>query len=73
MPDEVDILPIVHQDAIQRGVRGRNDGVKILGRGEIAHALTVHAHAFSESAKAKIEKAGGKAVVIEPSKAAAIG
>jgi large subunit ribosomal protein L15 len=38
--------------------------VKVLGRGELAEALTVHAHKFSESAKAKIEKAGGRAVVI---------
>jgi large subunit ribosomal protein L15 len=39
-------------------------GVKILGGGEITHALTVKAHAFSESAKAKIEAAGGKTEVI---------
>ncbi|HEY9072409.1 MAG TPA: 50S ribosomal protein L15 [Candidatus Ozemobacteraceae bacterium] len=35
--------------------------VKILARGEISKALTVQAHQFSQSAKAKIEKAGGKA------------
>ena len=40
------------------------DGVKILGRGEIEHKLTVRAAAFSESAKAKIEAAGGKAEVV---------
>ncbi len=38
--------------------------VKILARGEISKALTVQAQKFSESAKAKIEKAGGKAEVI---------
>ncbi len=38
--------------------------VKILARGEISKPLTIHAHRFSESAKAKIEKAGGKAEVI---------
>jgi large subunit ribosomal protein L15 len=38
--------------------------VKILARGEIDHALTVRAHAFSETAKAKIEGAGGRAEVI---------
>lgn len=38
--------------------------VKILARGEITKSLTVQAHQFSESAKAKIEKAGGKAEVI---------
>jgi large subunit ribosomal protein L15 len=45
-------------------VRKELDGVKILGDGEIDRALTVKANRFSESAKAKIEKAGGKAEVI---------
>ncbi|MDR1064912.1 MAG: 50S ribosomal protein L15 [Oscillospiraceae bacterium] len=39
-------------------------GVKILGSGEITKKLTVRASAFSESAKAKIEAAGGKAEVV---------
>ena len=39
-------------------------GVKVLGNGKIEKALTVKAAAFSESAKAKIEAAGGKAEVI---------
>ena len=39
-------------------------GVKILGNGEITKKLTVKASAFSESAKAKIEAAGGKAEVM---------
>ena len=34
--------------------------VKILGRGELKSAVTVHAHACTKSAKEKIEKAGGK-------------
>lgn len=38
--------------------------IKILGVGEITKKLTVTAHAFSASAKAKIEKAGGKCEVI---------
>ncbi len=40
------------------------DGVKILGDGELTKPLTVKAHAFSKSAKEKIEKVGGKAEVI---------
>ncbi len=40
------------------------DGVKILGNGEVTKKLTVKATAFSDSAKEKIEKAGGKAEVI---------
>jgi len=39
-------------------------GVKILGNGELEKKLTVKASAFSESAKTKIEAAGGKAEVI---------
>ena len=40
------------------------DGVKILGNGEVTKKLTVKANAFSESAKAKIEAAGGTVEVI---------
>ncbi len=40
------------------------DGVVIMGRGEIAKKLTVKAVRFTQSAKEKIEKAGGKAEVI---------
>jgi large subunit ribosomal protein L15 len=38
--------------------------VKILGNGEITKKLTVKASAFSESAKTKIEAAGGKTEVV---------
>jgi large subunit ribosomal protein L15 len=40
------------------------DGVKILGDGELSKALTIHAHKFSASARQKIEQAGGTCVVI---------
>ena len=40
------------------------DGVKILGNGELNIKLTVKAAAFSETAKSKIEAAGGKAEVV---------
>jgi len=39
--------------------------VKILGKGELTIALTVHAHAFSKSARERIESAGGTCQVIE--------
>ena len=39
-------------------------GVKILGNGEVTKKLTVKAAAFSETAKQKIEAAGGKAEVV---------
>jgi len=38
--------------------------VKVLGDGELTGAVTVHAHKFSKSAQEKIEKAGGKAVLV---------
>jgi large subunit ribosomal protein L15 len=40
--------------------------VKVLGEGDVAKKLTVRAHAFSETAKAKLEKAGGVAEVVKP-------
>ncbi|HEY8393085.1 MAG TPA: 50S ribosomal protein L15 [Capillibacterium sp.] len=45
-------------------IKGVYDGVKVLGRGELEKKLVVKAHAFSGSATAKIEAAGGKAEVI---------
>lgn len=45
-------------------VKNPQDGVKILGNGEITKKLTVKANAFSEGAKAKIEAAGGTCEVI---------
>jgi large subunit ribosomal protein L15 len=50
---------------VARGlVRGRFDRIKILGDGELTKAMTVSAHAFSRTAAEKIEKAGGKVVLI---------
>jgi len=43
---------------------GKNDLVKILGRGELKSKLTVTAHKFTVSAKAAIEAAGGEAVTL---------
>ncbi|MEE0981648.1 MAG: 50S ribosomal protein L15 [Acutalibacteraceae bacterium] len=45
-------------------VKNSFDGIKILGNGELTKKLTVKADAFSESAKQKIEAAGGNAEVI---------
>ncbi len=60
--EESEITPEV---LIKEGlVRKIQDGVKILGNGELTKAVTVKAHAFSASAKEKIEKAKGTAEVI---------
>lgn len=45
-------------------IKGRNPLVKILGAGEIDRPLVVEAHKFSNSARKKIENAGGQAKVI---------
>ena len=45
-------------------VRKANDGLKVLGNGELAKKITVKAAVFSASAKEKIEAAGGKTEVI---------
>lgn len=46
------------------GLVSKNRPVKILGDGSLTRALTIKAHAFSASAKTKIEAAGGKAELI---------
>jgi len=45
-------------------IRKLNDGVKILGEGELTKNLIVKAHKFSKAAQEKIEAVGGKAEVI---------
>ena len=52
-------------EIVSAGLAGKNDLVKVLGNGEVKAAVNVTAHAFSKSAIAKIEAAGGKAVVNE--------
>ena len=55
-------LSVITLDAIREaGYAGRNDLVKILGNGTLTKAVEVTANAFSKSAIAKIETAGGKA------------
>jgi large subunit ribosomal protein L15 len=50
---------------VQSGlVKGRRDGIKLLGNGDIAMAITVQINAISRSAKEKIEAAGGTVEVI---------
>ena len=54
------------ESLIQAGlVKGRHrSAVKILGEGDVSHALTVKAHAVSESARQKIEAKGGRVEVL---------
>ena len=53
------------EELVEAGLVDRADeSVKILGDGDVERAITVRAHAFSESARRKIEEAGGTAEVI---------
>jgi len=56
----------VDPEALQAAgiIRNVRDGLKILGAGELSHALRVRAHKFSRSAAEKIQKAGGSVEVI---------
>lgn len=58
---------IVNEEMLREGkhIRGKVAGLKILGRGELKHGLTIEADRFSDSAKEKIEKAGGTVTLRE--------
>ena len=59
--DGAEVTPV---ELVESGIlKNVQDGVKILGNGEITKKLTVKATKFSESAKEKIEAAGGKVEV----------
>ncbi len=63
--DEKKIKDAVDFEAlVSLGKAGKNDLVKILGRGELKAKLTVTAHKFTATAKAAIEAAGGEAVTL---------
>ena len=60
-----DGMVVTPVELIQYGIiKNVEDGVKILGNGELTKKLTVQANKFSASAKEKIEAVGGKAEVI---------
>ena len=50
---------------VEAGLTNKADQIKILGGGELGVALDVTVHAFSQSARRKIEEAGGQASVLE--------
>jgi large subunit ribosomal protein L15 len=57
--EEIDPAAMYAHGLVHKGQR-----VKVLGRGEVSAALVVRAHAFSETAKSKLEQAGGRAEII---------
>ena len=58
--ETVDVEMLVNSGVVSKVC----DGIKVLGKGEITRKLTVKANVFSETAKGKIEAAGGKTEVI---------
>jgi large subunit ribosomal protein L15 len=48
-------------------IEGRLDGIRVLGEGELKSAITISATHFTKSAKEKIEKAGGKIIIVPAS------
>lgn len=61
------VTEINNEALIKAGlIRDNRDPIKVLGDGEITRAVTLRADHFSATAKAKIEKAGGQAVLLNP-------
>ncbi|HWG21154.1 MAG TPA: 50S ribosomal protein L15 [Terracidiphilus sp.] len=62
---ELEVTEIAQDDYKKLGLASSKKAlIKILGSGELTTAITIHAHKFSKSAQEKIEKAGGKAVLL---------
>ena len=62
--DDTKISEITLAILTEKGLVSKNDNVKILGRGELKAKVKITAHAFSATAKAAIEAAGGSAELI---------
>ncbi len=63
--DKVSDAELTHEVIVSAGlIHSRRQRYKVLGTGDVERALVVHAHAFSKTARAKIEKAGGRCEVI---------
>ncbi|MBD3638949.1 MAG: 50S ribosomal protein L15 [Crocinitomicaceae bacterium] len=62
--DDKKVKEITPESLRENGLAGKNDLIKILGRGELKAKLSVKANGYSASAKAAIEGAGGTAEVI---------
>jgi len=58
---------VVDEEMLRKSnhIRGQFEGLKILGRGELKHGLTIEADGISQSAREKIEKAGGTVTLRE--------
>ncbi len=60
--EKIEVHP---KDMVEAGlVKKESQLIKILGEGNLRSAKTIYAHKFSQSARKKIEEAGGKAILI---------
>ena len=62
---QLGVSDITFDVLVSKGLVGKKEFVKILGRGDLSAKLNVSAHAFSASAKAAIENAGGTTTVLD--------
>ena len=61
---ELELDEVTPEVLLERGLVGKDNLVKVLGRGELSTAVTVKAHAFSQSAEAAITAAGGSVEIL---------
>lgn len=64
MAEEGNLTSIDFQALLDAGFIGKNDKVKVLGNGELSLKLDIKAHAFSKSAKEKIEQLQGTTEIL---------
>lgn len=55
---------LTRENLVELGLAGKNELVKILGRGELKAAIKISVHKFTATAKQAIEAAGGEAVTL---------
>jgi len=65
LAEKTKVNAITLQTLVDNGVVGKNEKVKVLGRGELKAKVTVEAHAFSATATQAIEKVGGTATTVK--------
>ena len=63
--EETGLDEITPEALLSKGLVSKGALVKVLGRGELTRAVTVHAHGFSKSAQSAIEAAGGSVVIVD--------
>jgi len=62
---ELGVAELTVEALVKHGLlKKRNELIKVLATGELTTAVTVYAHKFSKAAQEKIERAGGKAILI---------